>query len=76
MIAWNTTETLPPEGTCCAVLLRDGSMLTAWPTYWHGASNDFNHWSFPHPEDDDSTDEVTHWIALPPDPTRQGEKQC
>lgn len=58
------SERLPIEdvGTV-AVLTAKGDVLTAWATYWHGASNDFAQWSFPHEEDADS--EVTHWCELP-----------
>lgn len=61
------TDRLPEEeqGTV-AVLIHGGDILTAWPTYWHGAQTGFNCWSFPYPEEDA---EVTHWCPLPPAPT-------
>lgn len=72
---WRSVSSgIPPEGTVCAVLLRDGSILTAWPSYWHGACTDFNCWTFPHPDDSDCTEDVTHWIELPEPPAK--EKQC
>jgi len=61
---WISVEDrLPAEGETCAVLVSNGDCLTAWPTYWHGASTAFNCWTFPHPEDSEET--VTHWMPLP-----------
>jgi hypothetical protein len=59
-------ERLPSEddGTV-AVLCDDGSVLTAWATYWHGASNKFAQWTHPFDVDDA---QVTHWCPLPPLP--------
>lgn len=58
------SESLPVEadGTV-AVLCDDGAVLTAWATYWRGASSAFAEWTFPHPDDGDSA--VTHWCRLP-----------
>ena len=49
------------DGTV-AVLMDDGSILTAWATYWHGASNKFAQWTHPFDVDDA---QVTHWTPLP-----------
>lgn len=46
-----------------AVLTEDGDTLTAWATYWNGASTDFAYWTFPHGDDEGSV--VTHWAELP-----------
>ncbi|MES2367717.1 MAG: DUF551 domain-containing protein [Pseudomonadota bacterium] len=58
------SERLPPEhhGTV-AVLISDGSILTAWATYWHGSRRDFAEWTFPIDYEDDML--VTHWTPLP-----------
>lgn len=71
MPAWvKCEERLPPEhqGTC-AVLISDGSILTAWPTYWHGSRRDFAEWTFPIDYEDDML--VTHWMPLPAPPIQQ-----
>lgn len=59
-------DRLPSEddGTV-AVRLNDGSILTAWATYWHGASRSFSGWNHPFNIDDSV---VTHWAMLPPVP--------
>lgn len=58
------TERLPTaEDGVVAVLTDDGGILTAWASYWSGARTDFACWTFPHPDDDDST--VTHWAPVP-----------
>lgn len=65
--AWvPVTERLPLEedGTV-VVKLKDGSILTAWATYWHGASNEFAQWTFPY--DDEDRAEVVSWAYLPKD---------
>lgn len=59
-------DRLPLESdSTVAVLMDDGSVLTAWATYWHGASNKFARWTFP--IDPDGAD-VTHWTPLPAAP--------
>lgn len=73
MTKWiSAKRRLPKEedGTV-AVLCDDGSILTAWATYWHGASNAFAQWTFPHQGDDDRT--VTHWYPLPQVPNDSNE---
>jgi hypothetical protein len=60
------SERLPGENQTVAVLTREGDTLTAWATYWHGASTGFAQWTFPH--DDDADSDVTHWAPLPQQP--------
>jgi len=45
------------------VRFTDGSIGTAWATYWHGASNDFAQWTHPDPDEDRV---VSHWMKAPP----------
>lgn len=66
-------ERLPDESQMCAVELRDGSLLTAWAVYWHGADTSFANWSTPHPDDGDITKEVVRWTLLPKLPTTPKE---
>lgn len=63
------SESLPAEGETCLVALNDGTILSAWPVYWHGASNAFAQWSFPLGEWPDAP--VTHWRPLPAPPTKK-----
>jgi hypothetical protein len=65
-------DRLPSEHQTVAVVLEHGAIVTAWATYWHGASNAFNDWVFPHPDDDGCV--VTHWMALPSSPKSDGGK--
>lgn len=44
------------------VRFTDGSVGTAWATYWHGASNGFAQWSHPDPEEDRT---VAYWMKPP-----------
>jgi hypothetical protein len=62
--AWiSVTERLPLEGGgTVAVLMDDGSILTAWATYWHGASDKFAQWTHPFDVDDA---QVAYWCPIP-----------
>jgi hypothetical protein len=64
-ISANERKPLESDGTV-AVLMDDGSVLTAWATYWHGASTGFAEWTHPYDVDDSI---VTHWCHLPKPPT-------
>lgn len=44
------------------VRFADGSIGTAWATYWHGASSDFAHWTHPDPDEDRA---ISHWMKPP-----------
>ena len=44
------------------VRFTDGSVGTAWATYWHGASNGFAQWSHPDPDEDRT---VEYWMKPP-----------
>ena len=57
----NVNSLMPNEDQVVAVLCKDGDLLTAWPTHWHGASSGFAYWTFPHNDEA----EVTHWYPLP-----------
>lgn len=50
------------------VRFTDGSIGTAWATYWHGASNGFAQWTHPDPDEDRT---VEFWMK-PPFITAQG----
>lgn len=43
------------------VRMRDGRYEIAWATYWHGASNEFAHWTFRDPDEDETP---THWQRI------------
>ena len=60
-ISANEQKPTESDGTV-AVLMDDGSILTAWATYWPGASNKFAQWTHPFDVDDAI---VTHWCKLP-----------
>ena len=44
------------------VRFTDGSIGTAWATYWHGASNEFAQWTHPDPDEDRT---VKYWMRAP-----------
>ena len=44
------------------VRFTDGSIGTAWATYWHGASNEFAQWTHPDPDEDRT---VKYWMKAP-----------
>ena len=58
---------LESDGTV-AVLMDDGSVLTAWVTHWHDEFTEFAQWTHPFDVDDA---QVTHWSKLPPLPAAQ-----
>lgn len=63
----SVNDRLPEESAgTCAVLIKSGEVLTAWPTYWHGSRSEFAEWTFPL---DELKSKVTHWMPLPDAPT-------
>ncbi len=66
----SVADGLPSESDGTAVVHTScGQILTAWASYWHGASNEFAHWTFPHDADEDLI--VTHWLPLPSSPGKE-----
>ena len=63
--AWIAASDRVPLDADGEVFVRftDGSIGTAWATYWHGASNDFAQWTHPDPDEDRV---VSHWMKAPP----------
>lgn len=65
MTTWiATSNQLPTEADGeVLVRMRDGSHEIAWATYWHGASNAFEQWTFRDPDIEDA--QPTHWMRIP-----------
>lgn len=59
----NASERVPLEADGeVFVRFTDGSIGTAWATYWHGASNAFAQWTHPDPDEDRT---IAYWMKAP-----------